>query len=51
MGLVVIGGLTLSTLLSLVVVPVVYSAVDGLSRRLKRLGTGARKGEGVMAPN
>jgi multidrug efflux pump subunit AcrB len=35
MGLVVIGGLTLSTLLSLVIVPVVYSAVDGLSRRMK----------------
>lgn len=51
MGLVVIGGLTLSTLLSLVVVPVVYSAVDGLSQRLKRLGKGAQKGEGVMASN
>jgi len=37
MGLVVIGGLTLSTLLSLVIVPVVYSAVDGLSRRMKTL--------------
>ena len=37
MGLVVIGGLTLSTLLSLVIVPVVYSAVDGLSRRMKAL--------------
>jgi multidrug efflux pump subunit AcrB len=34
MGLVVIGGLTLSTLLSLVIVPVVYSVIDGLSRRL-----------------
>ncbi|WP_370677231.1 efflux RND transporter permease subunit [Pleomorphomonas sp. PLEO] len=47
MGLVVIGGLTLSTLLSLVVVPVVYSAVDGLSRRLKRLAE--RGGEGEVA--
>jgi multidrug efflux pump subunit AcrB len=36
MGLTVIGGLALSTLLSLVVVPAVYSVVDGLSRRLKR---------------
>ena len=35
MGLVVIGGLTVSTLLSLGIVPVVYSAVDGLSRRMK----------------
>ncbi|WP_053239997.1 efflux RND transporter permease subunit [Pleomorphomonas koreensis] len=36
MGLTVIGGLALSTLLSLIVVPAVYSVVDGLSRRLKR---------------
>jgi len=37
LGTVVIGGLLSSTLLTLLVVPVVYSLVDGLKRRAGRL--------------
>jgi HAE1 family hydrophobic/amphiphilic exporter-1 len=40
----VIGGLTTSTLLTLIVVPVVYTLVDGLGRRIARLLGGSRKG-------
>jgi HAE1 family hydrophobic/amphiphilic exporter-1 len=36
LGTVVIGGLFSSTFLTLLVVPVVYSLVDGLRRRLRR---------------
>ena len=39
----VIGGLTTSTLLTLIVVPVVYTLVDGLGRRIARLLGGSRK--------
>ena len=37
LGTVVIGGLFSSTLLTLLVVPVVYSLVEGLKRRARRL--------------
>ncbi|HHV93430.1 MAG TPA: efflux RND transporter permease subunit [Firmicutes bacterium] len=40
----VMGGLTTSTLLTLIVVPVVYTLVDGLGRRIARLLGGSRKG-------
>jgi hypothetical protein len=36
MALVIIGGLVSSTVLTLVVVPVVYSLLDGLSERFQR---------------
>ncbi|NLA58087.1 MAG: efflux RND transporter permease subunit [Firmicutes bacterium] len=39
----VMGGLTTSTLLTLIVVPVVYTLVDGLGRRIARLFGGSRK--------
>ncbi len=38
LGTVVIGGLFSSTFLTLIVVPVVYSLVDGLKQRVSRLG-------------
>jgi HAE1 family hydrophobic/amphiphilic exporter-1 len=41
LGTVVIGGLLSSTLLTLLVVPVVYSLVDGLKSALTRKGSGA----------
>jgi Cu/Ag efflux pump CusA len=37
MGAAVIGGLIASTALSLFVVPVIYTLMDGLERRVKRL--------------
>jgi HAE1 family hydrophobic/amphiphilic exporter-1 len=46
MALVIIGGLITSTVLTLVVVPVVYSLLDGLTQRLKRSKGG--KGHGVV---
>ncbi|MFM7782610.1 MAG: efflux RND transporter permease subunit, partial [Candidatus Limnocylindrus sp.] len=39
LGTVVIGGLLSSTLLTLLVVPVVYSLVDGLKSALSRKGS------------
>lgn len=45
LGLVVIGGLTTSTFLTLYVVPIVYSILDGISRRVRRwLGWGQETG-------
>jgi HAE1 family hydrophobic/amphiphilic exporter-1 len=44
MAMITIGGLLTSTLLTLVVVPVVYSLVDGASVRLQRLFTRVRSG-------
>ena len=44
MALVIIGGLITSTVLTLVVVPVVYSLLDGLSSRLKGRKGGGRHG-------
>ncbi|NHN33081.1 efflux RND transporter permease subunit [Paenibacillus agricola] len=37
MAVVVIGGLTTSTILTLVVVPVMYQLIDGMNRRISRL--------------
>jgi len=42
MAIVVIGGLITSTFLSLLVIPVVYSLVDDVLLRLKRIGRGRR---------
>ncbi|RCW87881.1 efflux RND transporter permease subunit [Phyllobacterium bourgognense] len=42
MAIVVIGGLMTSTILSLVVIPVVFTFVDDLLELLKRLGVGTR---------
>jgi len=36
MAISVIGGLLVATILTLVVVPVVYSILDGISRRIRR---------------
>ena len=47
LGTVVIGGLFSSTFLTLLVVPVVYSLVDGLRSRLARRGGGTGHGEGL----
>jgi multidrug efflux pump subunit AcrB len=41
MGRAIIGGVITSTLLTLVVVPVIYSYLDALERRLKRRSSGA----------
>jgi HAE1 family hydrophobic/amphiphilic exporter-1 len=41
MGRAIIGGVTTSTLLTLVVVPVIYSYLDAFERRLKRRRRGA----------
>ena len=45
MGRAIIGGVITSTLLTLVVVPVIYSYVDAFERRLKR----RRGGAGALA--
>jgi HAE1 family hydrophobic/amphiphilic exporter-1 len=45
MGQAVIGGVITSSLLTLVVVPVVYCYMDDLSEFLKRLWSGKQKGE------
>ncbi len=45
MAIVVIGGLMTSTVLSLVVIPVVFTFVDDLLEVLKRLGNGTRWGD------
>jgi HAE1 family hydrophobic/amphiphilic exporter-1 len=51
MALVVIGGLITSTLLSLVVVPAVYTVVGDLSGRIARLwGAPPKVGEGAAVP-
>jgi len=50
MALVIIGGLISSTVLTLVVVPVVYSLLDGLSARFSRRKSGAEASEEVAAP-
>jgi Cu/Ag efflux pump CusA len=42
MAIVVIGGLMTSTILSLVVIPVVFTVVDDLLEVLKRPGDGTR---------
>ena len=47
LGTVVVGGLFTSTLLTLIVVPVVYSLLDGLKRRL---GGGRSSEEDEFAP-
>ena len=44
LGTVVIGGLLSSTFLTLLVVPVVYSLVDGLKRRLARVPASGSRG-------
>jgi HAE1 family hydrophobic/amphiphilic exporter-1 len=44
MGQAVIGGVITSSLLTLVVVPVVYCYMDDLSEYLKRLWSGPQKG-------
>ncbi|ATU94967.1 hypothetical protein BLM14_24885 (plasmid) [Phyllobacterium zundukense] len=49
MAIVVIGGLMTSTVLSLVVIPVVFIFVDDLLEVLKRLGNGTRWGD--LPPN
>ena len=49
LGTVVIGGLFSSTFLTLIVVPVVYSLVDGLKRRASRLGRRATSEPGIEA--
>jgi HAE1 family hydrophobic/amphiphilic exporter-1 len=46
LGTVVIGGLLTSTLLTLVVVPVVYSLLEGGKGRIARLFRGGKKGDG-----
>ncbi|MBF5045323.1 efflux RND transporter permease subunit [Aggregicoccus sp. 17bor-14] len=46
MALVIIGGLITSTVLTLVVVPVVYSLLDGVSQRFSRRGKKGGKGKG-----
>jgi hydrophobic/amphiphilic exporter-1 (mainly G- bacteria), HAE1 family len=53
MGVTVIGGLITSTILTLVVVPVIYSLMDGLAVRAGRLGRrmlGKRPGAGPELP-
>lgn len=46
MGRAIIGGVITSTLLTLVVVPVIYSYIDGWTRRFKP----SKQGGGVLAP-
>jgi len=48
LGTVVIGGLVSSTLLTLLVIPVIYSLVDGSTRRVT--GWFSRPTEGEVAP-
>ena len=50
MALVIIGGLISSTVLTLVVVPVVYSLLDALSGRVSRKGGKGGKGHGKLHP-
>ncbi len=47
LGIVVIGGMTVSTLLTLVVVPVIYTLLDDLMARLKNLTIGTTEETGT----
>ncbi|UJF31559.1 efflux RND transporter permease subunit [Paenibacillus hexagrammi] len=50
LGVVVIGGLTTSTVLTLVVVPIVYELIESMKNRISRM-FGRKKGSESAAPN